>query len=273
MPHTRTLVPWREKKFAENHGEVLFLKAGRIVARTGDQPVNRTVVIYAGRTPEKVTSHVQELIGYEGNPPVPAIYKPLGPEITIPDDPHDATCFHDKVAICTSKAIYFVEPIDGTKTSPEVVPKQEPKKSKKKKDDTPKIVELVDKATVLGMATYEKDLSHKEIIIVYNDLGYFVDEAGKPARSTYYIEWERKATAFARRGSHLLLFSPGYIEVRNIDTGKLDLVKMVGVNELRPLRSGLTEGRSLVGVMTGGAEDDGSRTEKLVELIYHGVDT
>jgi hypothetical protein len=105
------------------------------------------------------------------------------------------------------------------------------------------------------------------------DLGYFVDEAGKPARSTYYIEWERKATAFARRGPHLLLFSPGYIEVRNIETGKLDLVKMVGVNELRPLRSGLTEGRSLVGVMTGGAEDDGSRTEKLVELIYHGVDT
>jgi hypothetical protein len=49
-----------------------------------------------------------------------------------------------------------------------VVPKQEPKKSKKKKDDTPKIVGLVDKATVLGMATYEKDLSHKEIIIVYN---------------------------------------------------------------------------------------------------------
>jgi hypothetical protein len=32
-----------EKKFAENHGEVLFLKAGRIVDRTGDQPVIRTV--------------------------------------------------------------------------------------------------------------------------------------------------------------------------------------------------------------------------------------
>ena len=49
-----------------------------------------------------------------------------------------------------------------------MVPKQEPKKSKKKKVDNPKIVELVDKATVLGMATYEKDLSHKEIIIVYS---------------------------------------------------------------------------------------------------------
>jgi hypothetical protein len=97
-----------------------------------------------------------------------------------------------------------------------------------------------------------------------------VDQAGKPARSDYFIEWERKATAFSRRGPHLLLFSPGYIEVRIIETGRL--FRMVEVNELRLLRSGLTEGRLLVGVMTGGAEADGSRAEKLVQLLYHGTD-
>jgi hypothetical protein len=32
-----------ERKFADGHGEVLFLKAGRIVDRTGDHPVDRTV--------------------------------------------------------------------------------------------------------------------------------------------------------------------------------------------------------------------------------------
>jgi hypothetical protein len=106
--------------------------------------------------------------------------------------------------------------------------------------------------------------------LFFPDLGCFVDRDGKPARTFYYIEWERKATAFARRGPHLLLFSPGYIEVRNIETGKL--FRMVEVNELRLLRSGLTEGRLLIGVMTGGAEADGSRTEKLVELLYHGSD-
>ena len=171
-----------------------------------------------------------------------------------------------------------------------MVPEEGDKKAKKKKKaDKTKVDELVDKASILGMTTYEKDRLHKEIILVYNgqqqsvcmlvvltlfpDLGCLVDEGGKPARSDYYIEWERKATAFARSGPHLLLFSPGYIEVRNVESGKLELVKMVGVNELRPLRSGLTEGRLLVGVMTGGSEDDGSRTERLVELIYHGVDT
>jgi hypothetical protein len=151
----------------------------------------------------------------------------------------------------------------------------------KVKEDAPKVVQLVAKANVLGMVTHERDL-----LLVYNgqqqlsvcvfiidafpDLGCFVDQEGKPARSTYYIEWERKATAFARRGPHLLLFSPGYIEVRNIETVRL--IRMVPFSELRPLRSGISEGLLLIAVMTGGTEDDGSRTERLVELKYRGVD-
>jgi RHO1 GDP-GTP exchange protein 1/2 len=97
-----------------------------------------------------------------------------------------------------------------------------------------------------------------------------VDQAGKFARTDYYIEWERKATAFARRGPHLLLFSPGYIEVRSIDTGRL--LRMVEANELRLLRSGLAGGLLLVGVVKGGSEADGSRTEKLVQVLYNGND-
>jgi hypothetical protein len=183
----------------------------------------------------------------------------------------------------------------ATKPAPVMVPRiakeaheksKLPKALQKGKNDRPKIVELVAKASVLGMVAYERD---QDFLLVYDSqhfisplvricrrltffpgLGCFVDQAGKPARTDFYIEWERKATAFARRGPHLLLFSPGYIEVRNIDTGKL--FRMVEVNELRLLRSGLTEGRLLVGVVTGGADADGSRTEKLVELIYHGSD-
>jgi RHO1 GDP-GTP exchange protein 1/2 len=101
----------------------------------------------------------------------------------------------------------------------------------------------------------------------FADLGCLVDQAGQPADSNYYIEWERKATAFARRGPHLLLFSPGYIEVRNIDTGKL--VRMVEANEVRLLYSGLTDWLTLVATVTT-RESDGSHTEKLVELVYSG---
>jgi hypothetical protein len=65
-----------------------------------------------------------------------------------------------------------------------------------------------------------------------------------------------------------LLLSPGYIEVRNIDTG--GLVQMAEVNEMRLLRSGLTEPGMLVAAMIGGTEDDGGRTEMIVELMYNG---
>ena len=102
----------------------------------------------------------------------------------------------------------------------------------------------------------------------FPDFGCFVDHAGKPARSSYYTQWELKASAYARRGPHLLLLSPGYIEVRNIDTGRL--VQMAEANEMRLLRSGLTEPGMLVAAMNGGTEDDGGCAEKIVELIYSG---
>jgi hypothetical protein len=97
-----------------------------------------------------------------------------------------------------------------------------------------------------------------------------VDLVGKPARTSYYIEWERRASAYARRGPHLLLLSSIYIEVRNIDTGKL--VQIVDVNDMRLLRSGLTEPGMLVAAMIGGTEDDGGRTERLAEVVYQAID-
>jgi hypothetical protein len=94
-----------------------------------------------------------------------------------------------------------------------------------------------------------------------------VDQAGNPARPSYYIEWERKADAFARCGQHLLLFSAGYIEVRDIDTGKL--LRMVETRDLRLLRSGSTEWPKLVAAMTSKGED-GGYTEKVVEVVRSG---
>jgi len=45
---------------------------------------------------------------------------------------------------------------------------------------------------------------------------------------------------------------------------------MAEVNEMRLLRSGLTEPGMLVAAMIGGAEGDGGHTEKIVELMYGG---
>ena len=91
-------------------------------------------VIYAVKSSEKVTAHVLEVKRHDPTSQSPAKYLPLGPVCThtpstrvthlsfmqqpkdIPEElrdaePHDATCFVDKVAICTPKAIYFLEPL------------------------------------------------------------------------------------------------------------------------------------------------------------------
>ena len=93
--------------------------------------------------------------------------------------------------------------------------------------------------------------------------GCLLDQAGQPADSNYYIEWERVAMSFTSRGPHLLLFSPVYIEVRNIETCKL--VRMIEADELRFLRSGLTDWPMAV-ITT--IDSEGGHTEKLVELVY-----
>ncbi|KAH8994939.1 hypothetical protein EDB92DRAFT_1814889 [Lactarius akahatsu] len=86
------------------------------------------------------------------------------------------------------------------------------------------------------------------------ELGCYINKFGKPARSGSYIPWECKASAFAHRGHHLLLFSPGFIEV--IEAG-----------DVRLLHSGLTGTDMLVAGMTGSVDDASGLSEKLVELV------
>jgi CNH domain len=147
------------------------------------------------------------------------------------------------------------------------------------KSDTPKILQLVDKANILGvmknqnnmLVVYNGQLSYSLFVYLSSDsvpdLGCFVKQDGKPTHPNFYTEWERRATSYAHYGLHLLLFSPGYIEVRHIETGKL--VRMVAVNDLRLLCSGWTEWPKLVAAITR-KENDGSYTERLVELGYSG---
>jgi RHO1 GDP-GTP exchange protein 1/2 len=96
------------------------------------------------------------------------------------------------------------------------------------------------------------------------EFGCFVDDHGKPAGSSYYVSWDCKATTYTLRGSHLLLFTPGFIEVRNLETGTLLQVIRAVVRSLRP---GMTERGMLVAAMNGNSEQDGTRGERLVELV------
>ncbi len=136
--------------------------------------------------------------------------------------------------------------------------------------------EKCEAAKSLGLVRCE----NAEILVVYDgepplylpfcsnshpDLGCYIDKYGKPSRSASYIPWECKASAYAHRGPHLLLFSPGFIEVRTVASG--GLVQVIEGDDLRLLHSGLTESDILVACMTGSVDDASGLSEKLVELV------
>jgi len=198
----------------------------------------------------------------------------------VSEEPHEATFFLDKVAICASKAIYIVEPMNTINASVKVIPEFSNIKSGKNgllgglngtldkantllslgKSKTPRIVELVSKAKILGLVRHWSNT-----LIVYDELGLFVDEDGKPAGPRYYVPWECTAGTYAHRGPHLLLFSSEIIEIRSVNTGAF--MQVIEISHLRPLRCASTEQGMHIGAMPGNAEGDGGRTEKLVEVV------
>ncbi|KAI8082890.1 CNH domain-containing protein [Halteromyces radiatus] len=61
-----------------------------------------------------------------------------------------------------------------------------------------------------------------EYLVCYNEFGFFVDQRGRWIRSSHIMEWEGEPDAFALSYPYVLVFEPGFIEVRNIITGQVD---------------------------------------------------
>jgi len=120
--------------------------------------------------------------------------------------------------------------------------------------------EKCDGAKILGMVRCES-----ETLVVYDEFGSYTDKYGKTTREAGFIPWECSATAYAHRGPHLLLFSPNFIEVRTIDSGKL--VQVIEGEDVRLVHSGSMEEDMLVAAMTGDVEDENGLSEKVVELV------
>lgn len=98
-------------------------------------------------------------------------------------------------------------------------------------------------------------------------LGCYITKHGQPSRSAGYIRWETQAVSYAVRGPHVLLFSPQFIEVRNVTNGRL--VQVLEGADIRLLHSGsagLSEENILV-AMRGAKDDQEGVSDKIVELV------
>lgn len=79
--------------------------------------------------------------------------------------------------------------------------------------------------------------------------------------------WESSATSYAHQGTHILLFSNEWVEIRNIVTGKL--VQTVSGIDIRLLHAprNAGKGESIVAVMRGEKDEAEGISERIVELV------
>jgi hypothetical protein len=75
------------------------------------------------------------------------------------------------------------------------------------------------------------------------------------------MRWESKAVSFASRGAHVLLFSPNFVEIRNVLTGLL--VQVIEGQDIRLLHS---SDDAILVAMRGGLDDEAGASEKIVDL-------
>jgi hypothetical protein len=97
-------------------------------------------------------------------------------------------------------------------------------------------------------------------------IGCYITKYGVPSRSAGYIRWETKATSFAHRGNHVLLFSPEFIEVRNVTTGRL--VQVIEGTDLRLLHCEHKDDSDTILIAKKGRRDDQDGvSDQITELV------
>lgn len=103
------------------------------------------------------------------------------------------------------------------------------------------------------------------LLIPAAEVGCYIDKHGVPCRSAGYLRWESKASAFVHLGGHILLFSPEFVEVRTVQTGKL--VQVIEAVDVRLAYQGLLPADQTVLVACRGRVERGIATDKIVELV------
>jgi len=121
------------------------------------------------------------------------------------------------------------------------------------------------------------------------EFGIYVDKHGDPSRSTGTIEWEGTAERVALHHPYILLFDPRFIEVRQIETGRLAQIipgndvrciwdgRGVSSNRFTPANAGQDMGQEnqVHAVMTNPDQGpiNGSRTKAIAQCVFELVAT
>lgn len=250
------------EKIAGGDGTVLFCSAGRIK--------QRMIVVYALKSFFQTTVHALEACNLSelrrtpsrGSQGTVLSFRPFGEPLYVPKDAYSVTPLAKTVAITTEKGIVIADPTDTIRQTISVVPDFSGATCN---TDMADLKTRCEDAKPLGLIRSESS----EILVVYDSLGCYITKHGVPSRKNGFIRWETKATSFAHRGSHVLLFSSEFIEIRSLSTGRLDQV--IEGSDIRLLLHTNLKSHSaddtLLVAMRGTKDDKDGVSDKIIELV------
>ncbi|KAJ6576436.1 hypothetical protein DFH09DRAFT_1276455 [Mycena vulgaris] len=252
----RTLIASLEKHDTSN---VLF---SRVV-----QIGKRVLLVYASKRHFQSTLdlHVLEAVDSSGGILSPkrshsssaSYFRPFGDPGFIAKDAHDITALVKTIAIATQDRIVILDPTNLTRSAITFVPDFTQTSNAAASPAMSALKKRLEGSKPLGLVR----CSATELLVVFDSMGCYVTRHGVPSRSSGYIRWECKAVSFAARGAHVLLFSPNFIEIRNVLTGLL--VQVIEAQDIRLLHS---SDNSILVAMRGQHDDEAGISEKIVEL-------
>ncbi|KAI0091299.1 hypothetical protein BDY19DRAFT_1033671 [Irpex rosettiformis] len=218
----------------------------------------RTLVLYATKSFMQVTLHSMEVVNptnlttsLRRSVSGATSFRQFAEPAWIPKDSHDITSLHKSIGVCAERGIHILDPTKCSSSSNATVV---PTFADSNNAPMQALKQRCSSARPLGLVR----TGENELLVVFDELGCYINRRGIPSRSSGYLRWETKAVSFARWGSNILLFSPEFIEIRDIASGRL-----VQVIEGQDIRGVHASDRAILFAMRGA---DGT-TDRLVELV------
>ncbi|KAG9123304.1 hypothetical protein FRC07_015127 [Ceratobasidium sp. 392] len=189
------------------------------------------------------------------------LFKQFGQTLSLPRDATDIVMLSKRIVVTCQSQVVILDPKDpAMKAYPVPDFMVNPSAEYGNSEAITNLKDRCSKSKALGMMLSRS----KELMVVFADFGCYVTKYGAPARQSAFVRWETRATSVAFRWPHALLFSPNFIEIRNVESG--GLVQVVEGRDIRLLYPGPPYEGPVLAAMRG--EDDATgKTDNVVELL------
>ncbi|KAH7341545.1 CNH domain-containing protein [Rhizoctonia solani] len=189
------------------------------------------------------------------------LFPQYGQTLSLPRDATDLAMLNKRIVVMCQSQILIVDPRDpAMKAYPVPDFMVHPSQEYGSAEAIASLKDRCYRSQSLGMVLSRS----RELMVVYAEFGCYVTKYGAPARQSAFVRWETPATSVAFRWPYALLFSPNFIEVRNVETG--GLVQVIQEREIRLLYQGPPYDGPILAAMRG-EDDDKGKTDSVVEIL------